>query len=55
MKVDLRVVAAVGFIFGAAYELGRITPGVIVRVLNKKFRQDVRTEYNRRLKVVVSE
>lgn len=55
MKIDLRVVAAVGFVFGASYELGRMAPAVIVRVLNKKFREDVRTEYKRRLRVVRTE
>lgn len=55
MKLAYGKILIAGIALGAGHEIGRLAFMTGVRVLNKRFRQDVRAEYNRRLKVVVSD
>lgn len=51
MKQIGRLLVA-GIALGVGHEIGRAAFMTGVHVLNKKFREDVKTEYKRRLRVV---
>lgn len=55
MTISLVQAFKVAVVVGAGYELGRILPGTVIRMLNKQFRDDVKGEYRRRMHVVRNE
>ena len=55
MKLAFGQLFKAGLAVGLGYELGRVGMMTLTRVLDKKFRQDVRTQYRQRMHIVRNE
>ena len=50
MTLNLGQVFKAAVVVGAGYEIGRILPGVIIRVLSKKSREEIKLRYRQGMK-----
>ena len=55
MNVSFAQLFKVGLAIGLGYELGRVGMMTLTRIANKRFRDDVKTQYRHRMHVVRNE